>query len=139
MDRQRHILVIDDDVQLVDTVHTLLESRGYRVSYAYHAGKGMELATKIKPDLIILDILFVAPPGPDGIEAARQLRRDPTLKDTPILMLSGARKLLGMRIKLEPDETYLPVTAFLEKPFKPHDLLAEIEKILGAGPQTTLS
>jgi len=135
MDRQQHILVIDDDVQLVDTVQTLLESVGYRVSYAYHAGKGLELARKINPDLIMLDILYVAPPGPDGIEVARQLRRDPILKDTPVLMLSGARKLLGMRIKLEPDETYLPVTAFIEKPFKPQDLLAEIERILGPRPQ----
>jgi len=124
-------MVIDDDVQLVDTVQTLLEGVGYRVSYAYQAEQGTELAREIKPDLILLDILFSAPPGPDGLQISRQLREDPVLKGTPVIVLSGVKKLLGMRMKMEPDDAYMPVTAFLEKPFKPQELLAAIEKILG--------
>ena len=131
MDQRQHVMVIDDDAQLVDTVQTLLEGVGYRVSYAYQAEKGTELARQIKPDLILLDILFAAPPGPDGLQISRQLREDPVLKDTPVIILSGVRKLLDMRLKMEPDDAYMPVTAFLEKPFKPQELLAAIEKILG--------
>jgi DNA-binding response OmpR family regulator len=52
MSEKKSILVIDDDVQLVDTVKTLLESVGYQVSFAYQSRKGFELAREIKPDLI---------------------------------------------------------------------------------------
>lgn len=130
----KHIMVVDDDVQLVDTVKTLLESVGYQVSYAYQAEKGMELARATKPDLILLDIMFAGPPGPDGIETSRRLRLDPVLKDTPVIILSGVKKLLDMPVRLAPDEDYMPVKAFLEKPFKPNELLAEIEKVLGTAP-----
>jgi CheY-like chemotaxis protein len=131
MSEKKKIMVIDDDVQLVDTVKTLLESVGYQVSSAYQSEKGMELAKEVKPDLILLDIMFAGPPGPDGIEISRQLREDPVLKDTPVVVLSGVKKVLDMPVKLAPDEVYMPVAAFLEKPFKPNELLAEIEKILG--------
>jgi CheY-like chemotaxis protein len=131
MSEQQHIMIIDDDVQLVNTVKTLLEGVGYRVSHSYQSEKGMELAKETKPDLILLDILFAGPPGPDGVELSRRLHRDPVLKDIPVIILSGAKKVLDMPVALGPDEDYMPVKAFLEKPVKPDKLLAEIEKILG--------
>jgi CheY-like chemotaxis protein len=134
MSEKQSILVIDDDVQLVDTVKDLLESVGYQVSYGYQSEKAVELAEEIKPDLILLDIMFAGPPGPDGLEVSRRLNQDPVLQDVPVIVLSGVKKVLDMPIKLAPDETYMPVRAFLEKPFKPQQLLAEIEKILGPRP-----
>jgi CheY-like chemotaxis protein len=132
MSAKTHILVIDDDVQLVDTVKTLLESVGYEVSFAYQSEKGMELARETKPDLILLDIMFAGPPGPDGTEISRRLHADPILKETPVIVLSGVQKALDMPVKLGPDEAYMPVDAFLEKPFKPNELLAQIEAVLGS-------
>jgi len=131
MSEKKHIMVVDDDVQLVDTVKTLLESVGYQVSFAYQAEKGIRLARESKPDLILLDIMFAGPPGADGIELSRQLRRDPVLGDVPVIILSGVKRVLDLPVKLAPDEDYMPVQAFLEKPFKPNELLAAIEKILG--------
>ena len=131
MSEKKNILVIDDDVQLVDTVKTLLEAVGYQVSFAYQSEKGFELAKQTKPDLILLDIMFAGPPGPDGVELSRRFHEDPDLKDTPVIIVSGVKQALDMPIKLGPDETYMPVKAFLEKPFKPDQLLTQIEKILG--------
>jgi CheY-like chemotaxis protein len=131
MSEKKHIMVVDDDVQLVDTVKTLLESVGYQVSFAYQAEKGMNLARESKPDLILLDIMFAGPPGPDGVELSRQLRQDPVLSDIPVIILSGVKRVLDLPVKLAPDEDYMPVQAFLEKPFKPDELLAAIEEILG--------
>ena len=131
MSERQHILVIDDDVQLVNTVETLLESVGYKVSYAYQPERGMELAREYKPNLILLDIMFAGPPGPDGIEVSRRFHQDPELTGIPVIILSGVKKVLDMPIKLAPDETYMPVQAFLEKPFKPNELLATIEKVIG--------
>jgi len=128
---KKSILVIDDDVQLVESVTTLLESVGYRVSHAYQAEKGLKLARKTKPDLILLDVMFAGPPGPDGIELSRQFHQDPDLKGISIIILSGVRKVLDLGFEVSPDETWMPVKAFLEKPIKPDKLLAEIEKVLG--------
>jgi CheY-like chemotaxis protein len=128
----KKIMVVDDDVQLVDTVRTLLESVGYRVSYAYQAEKGMDLAREVRPDLILLDVMFAAPPGPDGIELSRRLHHDSELKDVPVIILTGVRKVLDYPFRIGPDETWMPVKAFLEKPIKPDRLLAEIEKVLGS-------
>jgi two-component system alkaline phosphatase synthesis response regulator PhoP len=129
-EEETHVLVIDDDVQLVDTIKTLLESQGYQVSYAYRAEKGVELAKEERPDLILLDIMFAGPPGPDGVELSRQLHQDPELAEIPVVILSGVKKVLDLPVKLAPDEDYMPVKAFLEKPFKPQQLLETIEKAL---------
>ena len=131
MSEMKKILVIDDDVQLVDTVRTLLESVGYQVSHAYQSEKGVDLAREDRPDLILLDVMFAGPPGPDGIEVSRQLQEDPDLKDIPVVILSGVKRVLDMPVKLAPDESFMPVEAFLEKPFKPNQLLAVIEEVLG--------
>jgi CheY-like chemotaxis protein len=75
--------------------------------------------------------MFAGPPGPDGVEISRRLRKDQELKGIPVIVLSGVKKALDMPVKLAPDETYMPVQAFLEKPFKPDELLAAIEEVLG--------
>ncbi len=128
---RKKILVVDDDVQLVDTVRTLLESVGYEVASAYQAEKGMQLARQDRPDLILLDVMFAGPSGPDGIELSRMLHQDRELKDIPVIILSGVRKAMDLPYKIAPDENWMPVKAFLEKPIKPDRLLKEIETVLG--------
>jgi CheY-like chemotaxis protein len=127
---KKKILLIDDDAQLVDSVKTLLQSAGYEVFWEYHAERVLALAREVRPDLIVMDILFAGPPGSNGVEASRQLAQDPNLKETPVSVLFGVKKALDMPVKLGPDETSMPVQAFLEKPFKPGALLAEIEQLL---------
>jgi CheY-like chemotaxis protein len=132
MPTKQHILVIDDDVQMVDTVETLLTSVGYEVSHSYLALDGIELAREIKPDLILLDVMFAGPPGPDGFAIARQLKDDADLKDIPIIIVSGLKKVLDISYDMAPDDKWMPVKAFLEKPIKPAEVLGAIEKVLGA-------
>lgn len=133
MSDKTKILVADDDVQHVDMIKTLLESTGYEVRTAYRPDKAIELARSESPDLILLDVMFAGPPGPDGIETARQIKKIPELAATPVIILSGVRKVLDLPFPLEPDDTYMPVRAFLEKPIKPDKLLAEIRKVLDPG------
>ena len=131
MDEKKKILVIDDDVQLVDSVETMLVSVGYDVQYAYQARKGVELARQMQPDVILLDVMFAGPPGPDGFQVAREMHEDPELKDIPVIMLTGVRKVLDIPYELEPDEEWMPVKRFLEKPIKPQELLTAIKEALG--------
>jgi DNA-binding response OmpR family regulator len=131
MSNKKKILIIDDDVQLVDSVETMLVSVGYEVSYAYQARKGMEMARQMQPDVILLDVMFAGPPGPDGFQVAREMHEDEDLKDIPVIMLTGVRKVLDIPYELEPDEEWMPVKRFLEKPIKPGELLSAIKEALG--------
>ncbi len=131
MSSKKYILLVDDDVQFVETVQTLLDSAGYSIATAYETTKGLELAKQKKPDLILLDVMFAGRPGPDGFEISRELKKDAQLKDVPIIIISGVRKVFGMNFKYEPDEQWMPVKSFLDKPVKPDKLLSEIKKILG--------
>ena len=132
MSDKKRILMIDDDVQAVDTVETFLQSVGYETAHAYMALDGIQLARSWKPDLILLDVMFAGPPGPDGFEVSRELHGDAELKDTPVIILSGLKKFFGMATEFTPDETWMPVKTFLEKPVKPATLLEAIQKIIGA-------
>ncbi len=134
MPGKQTILVIDDDVQLVETVRVLLECVGYEVLSAYRAEQGLEVARATRPDLILLDVMFAGPPGPDGFEISRRMHEDPLLRDIPVVILSGVRRVLVLTYTLEPDETWMPVRAFLEKPVRPDRLLAEIERWIGPRP-----
>jgi CheY-like chemotaxis protein len=131
MAERLHILIVDDDPQFVETVTTLLKSVGYRTSHTYHVEKAVELAEKEKPDLILLDVMFIDQPGPDGITLSMQLHENPSIKNIPVLILSGIKQVVDFPYEYTPDPTYMPVKAFLDKPIKPDKLLAEIERAIG--------
>ncbi len=131
MTQKQRILVVDDDVQVVDTLETLLQSVGYETLHAYRSDEGMELARTTRPDLMLLDVMFSGPPTPDGFETSRLIREDPDLKGIPVIILSGIKTVLGINFDVGPDDTWMPVKAFLEKPVRPGKLLREIEKVLG--------
>ena len=98
----------------------------------------MALARQVKPDLILLDVMFSGPPGPDGFEASRLIQGAPELKGIPIIMLSGVKAVMGLSYDFSPDDTWLPIKAFLEKPLRPGKLLREIEKVLGPRETTVM-
>jgi len=130
MSEKKKILVADDDVQLVDSLRTLLESAGYQIFSTYRSEKVVEIVKDVAPDLILLDVMFAGESGPDGFEVSRVLHEEPALKDIPVLILSGVRKVMDLPFKYEPDERWMPVKAFIEKPVKPDVLLGEIKKAL---------
>ena len=67
----------------------------------------------------------------DGFEMARELKQDPSFKDTPILMLTGIKEKTGIDFKSSAgDADWMPVEGFLEKPIQPEIMLAEVEKLI---------
>ncbi|MHC4232783.1 MAG: response regulator [Planctomycetota bacterium] len=123
------ILVVDDDEDIRLAVQALLESRDYKVETAATKDEGLEKFTSVKPDLAILDVMMVS--WQDGFELARELKKDPDLKNVPILMLTGVENKTGFEFKSAAgDEEWLPVEGFLDKPVEPEVLLAEVEKLL---------
>lgn len=123
------ILIVDDDPDIIESMKVVLESKGHEVISAPSGKKGLAEARKNNLDLIILDVMMET--GDSGFTVARELRKDKKYKDTPILMLTAIEEKTGMGFKKEAgDKTWLPVTDYVEKPLKPEDLLARVEKLL---------
>ncbi len=123
-----HILLVDDDQDLIEMNQTVLSQRGHNVTVAYSAAEARQAAKTHPPDAAVLDVMMEDKTA--GFELARELHaQQPAM---PMLMLTGIRKEMGFGFKFEPDETWLPVTKFLEKPQNPRVIADEIDKLLAA-------
>ncbi len=115
----KKIVVIDDDPSVQEVVRAYLEKDGYQVFVAGTAGDGLSLTARIKPGLVVLDLML---PDRSGEDVCREIRER---ADTPILMLTA---------KASEDErvTGLAIGAddYLTKPFSPRELVARVRAIL---------
>jgi CheY-like chemotaxis protein len=117
------ILCIDDDRLVLGVCTSALEAHGYRVVMATHGHAGIAIAQKERPDLILLDIMM---PGMDGFEVCKQLRTDPALRRTPIVLMT-AMTLPDLEAKgLEAG-----ATLSIRKPFNPEQVVSTVEQLLG--------
>jgi signal transduction histidine kinase/DNA-binding response OmpR family regulator len=82
----RTILVVEDDVRNVFALTSVFEPRGAKVAIARNGREGIEMVRKIRPDLVLMDIMM---PEMDGLTAMRELRADPSLRDLPIIALTA--------------------------------------------------
>lgn len=120
----KKILVVDDDADYREAVAILLEAKGYEVAHATNGEEGFRRAHDEKPDLILLDVMMTN--TTEGFDIARKLHDDPVTKDIPVITVTGIIKETKVAFKYEPDETWLPVKAVLEKPVKPEVLLKAV-------------
>ena len=125
------IVIVDDDQDIRDSLQDILQGRDYTVVTASDKTEGMETIKAEKPDLAIVDVMM--PAGSEGFELSRELKKDPELKDIPILMLTGVRQKTGLDFSSDAgDPDWLPVDGFVEKPITPQVLVEEVEKLLAA-------
>jgi len=116
------ILVIDDSVQVRESIRELIEGRGHECLLAENGERAIEMAVEENPDLIILDMSL---PRVNGIEMLKRIREKTSLIDTPILMLS---RHSTSRDKLA---CYAyGVNRFASKPVSPEELFENIDILL---------
>ncbi|MEY4256136.1 MAG: hypothetical protein RLZZ141_1363 [Pseudomonadota bacterium] len=121
--RNRHLLVVDDDDRIRTLLKEYLARNGFRVTAARDAHAARRLLDTLDFDLAVFDVMM---PGEDGFSLARWLRgRSGISAATPILMLT-ARGLPEDRI----EGLSLGADDYLSKPFEPQELLLRIEAIL---------
>ena len=113
------ILVVDDEADLRRFVKLRLSRAGYKVFEASNGIEGLEQLYKVKPHLVVLDIMM---PRMDGWETCRRIRE---VSDVPILILS-AKGDRGSRVK----GLDLGANDYLAKPFAGFELLTKIESLL---------
>ena len=117
------ILLIEDNSQNRYLVKFLLEKRGHEVVEAQTGPLGLALASKVRPDLVLLDIQL---PGMDGHAVARAFKADPQLNSVPIIAVTSYA-MVGDREKcLEAG-----AEGYIEKPINPDSFAAEVEQFLG--------
>lgn len=119
----RKILVIDDDEEFNEFVKTNLELRGdYRVLTTSDGVKGIRLAEKNKPALILLDILM---PAMDGFEVLKKLRDSDKTKNIPVIMLTARSddEARAEALKLHDN-------GYIVKPLRIEELEEKIEEVL---------
>jgi len=122
MNENPHILVVDDEPDILEFVQYNLQKEGFRVSTAENGIEGLEEARKVKPDLIILDIMM---PEMDGVEVCRQLRSEPSFNNTVVAFLTAR------------DEDYSQIAAldvggddYITKPIRPRVLVSRVNALL---------
>lgn len=124
----KKIMIIDDDIDLVETMRITLESENYEVIDAQEGQKGLEILKKEKPDLLILDVMMET--LDEGFHIAYQIRNDEEIKDIPILMITAVGAQTGFEFDMQRDEDFLPVNEFIEKPVNPKVLLDTVKRNL---------
>jgi DNA-binding response OmpR family regulator len=131
MDAGADILIVEDDKDLVNTVRIVLESKKYRVRWAYNGKEGYSKIREKIPDLMILDVMMQT--DTDGFDLAYKLKNEKKFQNIPILMITSFPQKM---VEEGPEkfqhilgETW-PVTQFLEKPVDPEELLSVVGNIL---------
>jgi CheY-like chemotaxis protein len=126
MSGRRTVLLVDDDADFVEQNRLLLEARGYRVRTAHSGRQCLEEVSARKPDLIILDMMMES--ENEGFDLSRELRNSEYTKGIPLVMITSVNDIRPFRI--EPDRTWLPVDALIEKPVDSSLLLDVVDRIL---------
>src|SRR3954451_17605055 len=116
------ILLIEDNAENRYLVTFLLEQRGHEIVTAESGPLGLELAARIRPDLILLDVQL---PGMDGHAVARALKGDPDLRHIPVVAVTSYA-MVGDREKC----LAAGAEGYIEKPINPETFVAEIERFL---------
>jgi len=113
------IMVVDDEKRLVSLVESYLTQEGYRVVSANNGREALPIASREKPDLIILDLMM---PEMDGYGFMREHRKE---QDTPIILLTARvdddERVIGLELGADD---------YITKPFRPRELVARVRAVL---------
>ena len=116
---KRVILLVEDEVSIVEPLVEALEHEGFDVSAAGTVKEAIELAGRVQPDLVLLDLML---PDGSGFDVCRELRRD---SQVPIIMLTARGDETDRVIGLE-----LGADDYVTKPFSARELVARVRAVL---------
>jgi DNA-binding response OmpR family regulator len=117
------IVCIEDEQEMIDLVSLILTRKGYEVHGANSGLEGLRLIRRLKPDLVLLDLMM---PDIDGWEVYQQMKADQDTQHIPVIIVTAKAqdidKILGLRVA--------KVNDYLTKPFGPSELVQSIENVL---------
>jgi phosphate regulon transcriptional regulator PhoB len=122
MNAPKHILVVDDEADLVELISYNLKKEGFSVNSALDGETALIKIKKGRYDLVVLDLML---PGIQGMELCRILRNDPKTEALPIIMLTAKGEEVDKILGLE-----MGADDYVTKPFSPRELLARVKAVL---------
>jgi len=125
---RKTILLVDDDPEIIDSMKSVLEGKGYRVLVARDGNSGLSLAEREEPDLLVLDMMM---PKKSGFLVLEKLRTRPEGL-IPTIMITGNE---GSRHRAYAE--FLGVKDYIRKPFAMEKLIRSIDNILLEGAETS--
>jgi two-component system phosphate regulon response regulator PhoB len=128
---KEHILVVDDEEDILELVRYNLVKEGYRVTAVASGEEALKSARSARPDIILLDLML---PGVDGLEVCRLLKQDSKTRHVPIIMLSAKGEEADIVTGLE-----LGAADYITKPFSPRVLVARLRAVLRRRTTETIS
>jgi two-component system alkaline phosphatase synthesis response regulator PhoP/two-component system response regulator VicR len=118
------VLAVDDEPNILRLIQINLERAGYQVETAQNGAMALEKIRESRPDLLVSDVMM---PEMDGFELLANIRRDPTLMDLPVIMLTAKAQdrdvLTGYQHGAD---------MYLTKPFNPMELIQFAKRILAS-------
>lgn len=113
------IVVVDDELDIADALSCVLEEEGYIVVSCYDGCDARATIAARQPDLVLMDVMM---PGITGLDVVRAMRKNPNLKEIPVILMSA----------IEPPATQTDVDfqAFIRKPFTLQALLDQVKELL---------
>ena len=131
MSPRRRLLMIDDDPDFVDGIKSILVAADYDVDVAYNPKDGFRALQTGNYDMLLLDIMMGR--GAEGVMIARKLRKDPKLRDMPVLIITGIREQIAFLFPGGPMHPhFVSVDELVEKPVEPKLLLERVSALLQA-------
>jgi len=118
----KRILIADDDDNIRELITLTLEDEGYEIFEAKDGNEALAVALKIKPDLVILDVMM---PGMVGYQVCEKIRQDPAAKNAYVIFLTAR----GTPVAEMTGKTY-GGDEFMVKPFEPKQLRERIREAL---------
>ena len=126
MDKGQRILVVDDDPIYIKSTKAILESNGYQVDSARNGEEALSKMRQSKPDLVLLDVMmdWVM----EGVTISQEMMDERELQPIPIIMVTSIRSTEYQSIF--PQDQYLHIDSWLDKPCSPDKLISEVGKTL---------
>src|SRR5437868_1578279 len=112
------ILIIDDAPANIQTLSSILKERGYSINIATNGRQGLEVLERIRPDLILLDIMM---PEMDGFETCQRIKASTAWREIPIVFLTAKTDTADIVRAFETG-----AVDYVAKPFHPRELLARV-------------
>jgi len=112
------VLIVDDDINTVSMLNDTLDNAGFTVLVALEGSQALSITQQIVPNIILMDAMM---PHLDGFETSRRLRRNPTLRHTPIIFMTGLSETRNVV-----DAFDIGVVDYVIKPIRMEELLARM-------------
>ena len=122
------ILLVDDEPDILEIIRYNLSSEGYRVATAENGKEALKMARKIKPQLILLDVMM---PEMDGEDTCQKMRQTPELKDDVLTFLTARAEDYSQMAGFEAG-----ADEYITKPIKPKILTSKVKALLRRYPST---